>query len=68
MADACRQFQKDVSAAAERITGTFTCSNNRHVAQGEKFLVKGRVLCKQCKELRDWHHAAAMKARTHLRA
>jgi hypothetical protein len=68
VADACRQFQKDVSAAAERITGTFTCSNNRHVAHGAKFIVNGRMLCQRCKELRDQHHAAAMKARKRLRA
>lgn len=68
MAETWDRFQKGVTAAAERITGTFTCSNNRHTAHGEKYTVNGRVLCKRCKNLRDHHHAAAMKARNRLSA
>jgi hypothetical protein len=63
MTDKYHQFQKDMTAAVENITGTFTCSNNRHKATGQKFTVNGRTLCKRCKELRDHHNAIAMRAR-----
>lgn len=61
------QFQKDMSAAEDRMTGRFTCSNDSHRAHGEKFIVNGRVLCRRCKDLRDKNHVAAMKTRKRLR-
>jgi hypothetical protein len=63
MVDKFHKFQRDMTAAVENITGTFTCSNNRHQATGQKFKVNGRALCQRCKELRKQHNAIALRAK-----
>jgi hypothetical protein len=55
---------KRMTAAVDRVTQSFTCSNGNHRARGEFVIVNRRKLCATCASARRNGHAEAMKIKS----